>query len=119
MQDVCAYLIYYERVHRGRTEVHGGIEMYDPLKIYDERYDPSQPPSFYELDAHGYATILKWRGVEAFLKGHPLPEGAEWQWRCNWSRQLRLHRSDDPENEDRYGLENIPSKELSGLRRIE
>ena len=89
--------------------------MYDPLK----RYDASKPSSFYELDDHGYVRALKWRGLDAFLKGHPLPDGAEWQWRCFWYHQIRLHRSDDPDTVDRYGLENVPSKDMLGLKRIE
>lgn len=92
----------------------------DPLEEFDKRYDPDNPPLMYRLaDSQGFIVKMDWKGLDEFLDEHPLPEGEYWAWKCINGSQIRLHRSDDPKNIDRYGLENIPSKELSGLRRIE
>lgn len=92
---------------------------HDPLEEFDRMYDPTSPPKMYELDDHGYIMMMEWDGLESFLREHVLPEGEYWGWRCISNCQIRLHRSDDPEYIDRYGLENIQSSAMFGLRRIE
>ena len=92
---------------------------YDPLEEFDKRYDPAKPPIMYELDNHGYIKFEDWKGLDVFLSDHPLPKEVYWTWRCIEPSQIRLHRSDDPEYMDRYGLENIQSSAIFGLQRIE
>ena len=92
----------------------------NPLEEFDKRYDPDSPPLMYRLaDSQGFVVKMEWNGLDEFLNEHPLPEGEYWAWRCTNESQIRLHRSDDPEYIDRYGLENIQSSAMFGLRRIE